>query len=123
MFFSVLEWNKYIPEWKRHKLPWIKERHIIAEISLWDKYHSEIKWADFKTSRKGKPGFCFGKRIGYFWRKINSFVEDIQSGKILHFQFQKKYRDKTSATIDTNYFSTGVTSNTQKKLSMNLRTD
>ncbi|GFW93183.1 SCAN domain-containing protein 3 [Trichonephila clavipes] len=31
-----------------------------------------------------------------------------EDGELLHFQFIKQYRDKTSETIDTNYFSTVI---------------
>ena len=61
-----------------------------------------------KIPRKGKPSLCFGRRIGCFEGKLILFVEDSQRQKLLHFQFLMQYRDKTGATVDTNYFSSVI---------------
>ncbi|GBL87592.1 hypothetical protein AVEN_165195-1 [Araneus ventricosus] len=36
---------------------------------------------------------------------MTSFVEDMESGKLLNLKNLKQYRDETNATIDSNYFS------------------
>lgn len=48
---------------------------------------------------------AFHFRLTLTSHKLLLFVEDMESGKLLHFKNLKQYRDETNATIDTNYFS------------------
>uniref|UniRef100_A0A1B0C249 Uncharacterized protein n=1 Tax=Glossina palpalis gambiensis TaxID=67801 RepID=A0A1B0C249_9MUSC len=47
----------------------------------------------------------------YLMVDITAILNELNSDKLLHFQFLKQYRDKTSATVDTNYFGTPFKSN------------
>ncbi|GBN18728.1 hypothetical protein AVEN_77585-1 [Araneus ventricosus] len=78
---------------------------MAIKIQLHGRYHNETICAKFKTARKGNPAYAFFEEVVCFDKKLLIFVEDMESGKILHFKNLKQYRDETNATIDTNYFS------------------
>ncbi|GBN16933.1 hypothetical protein AVEN_244573-1 [Araneus ventricosus] len=79
---------------------------MAAKIQLHGRYHYETKGTKSKTARKGQPSLRLASRSSLFRKKITLlFVEDMESGKLLHFKNLKQYRDETNATIGTNYFS------------------
>ncbi|GBN37410.1 General transcription factor II-I repeat domain-containing protein 2A [Araneus ventricosus] len=59
---------------------------------------------NLKLQGKGIPAYAFLEKVVCFEKKLLLFVEDMESGKLLHFKNLKQYRIETNATIEANYF-------------------
>ncbi|GBM85699.1 hypothetical protein AVEN_1798-1 [Araneus ventricosus] len=60
---------------------------------------------NLKLQGKGNAAYALLDEVVCFEKQLLLFVEDMESGKLLHFKNLKQYRDETNATIDTNYIS------------------
>ncbi|GBL73811.1 hypothetical protein AVEN_230777-1 [Araneus ventricosus] len=85
------------PELEEDK--WLQKFNFMVDTTR------KLNELNLKLQGKGNPAYALLEDSSLFRKKITSFVEDMESSKLLHFKNLKQYRDETNATIDTNYFS------------------
>ncbi|GBO40512.1 hypothetical protein AVEN_206316-1 [Araneus ventricosus] len=85
------------PELEEDK--WLQKFNFMVDTTM------KLNELNLNLQGKGNPANALLEDSSLFRKKITSFVEDMESGKLLHFKNLKQYRDETNATIDTNYFS------------------